>query len=172
MHLLKAIKDSPIRRVTRLALPRITTLQDACSHFEGTRAPPEDTDERLNGILASFKKEEAAKLDRRDIRFIMAAVGSSKRIGQHELVEILAEIERRKDNRLVHAAFRALLAGYRHEHFRLPLRAFVVRHANLLPSHTHHFCKQSEILRDDEHLRVLGKNLVQSKDSPLHVSHY
>jgi hypothetical protein len=39
MHLLKAIKDLSIRRVTRLALPNITTLQDACSHFEDTKIP-------------------------------------------------------------------------------------------------------------------------------------
>jgi hypothetical protein len=41
--------------------------------------------------------QEANALERADIRLIMSAVGTSARIGQEELEQILAEIESRKD---------------------------------------------------------------------------
>ncbi len=163
-HLLRAINEFPIRRVTRLALPNGTALKDACAGFKNTASLPRDLDERITRILTSFKKRESATLDRRDVRLIAAAIGSSALIGRNELSGILAEIERRKDNRLIRSVFRSLLASYRQESFRLQMRTFLARYATVLPSSTRHFSEQSGILQADEHLQVLGKKLARSKD--------
>jgi hypothetical protein len=51
-------------------------------------------------------------LGNRDIRFITSAIGSNSSIGDDEVTTILAEIERRQDDRLVRSVFKALLASF------------------------------------------------------------
>jgi hypothetical protein len=128
MHLLKALSGFSIRRITRLALPNATALTDACIDFEGTGNLPEDAEERIKRILISFKEREAALLDRRDIRFITAAIGSSALIGLSEVSDILTEVERRRNKSLLRAVFKALLACYSELSLRSLIRSFVLRH--------------------------------------------
>ena len=164
MHLLKALSVFPTKRITRLALPKTSVLRDACVAFEGTGLLPEDAEQRIERILASFKVHEAALLDRRDIRFITAAIGSSERIGPTEVSRILTEVERRHDRRLLRAVFRALLASYREQSLRALIRPFVRHHVSELPSDMHHFSEQTGILEGDGHLQKLGEDLSHSRD--------
>lgn len=164
MQLLKAIKDFPIKRVAQLALSRSAALEEACKKFEGTRERTEDDVARVKRILASLKASEAALVSRRDMRFIVAAIGSSPLIARTEVIVILPEVERRRDDRLMRAVFKAFLASYRDDSIRMTLRAFVARYVQALPPSTRHFSQQSGILGGDDHIDALGKSLVQSGD--------
>jgi len=164
MHLLKALNSFSTRRIARLALPNIVALKDACAGFEGAGSFAEDSEDRVRRILASFTAGQAISLDRRDIRFITAAIGSSELIGPSEVGSILTEVERRHDKRLTRAAFRALLASYREQSARSLIRAFVSRHVNALQPDARRFCQKSGILEGDAHLEELGRNLFRNGD--------
>ena len=164
MQLLKAIKEFRTKRVAQLTLPRSAALEEACKKFEVARERTEDDVARIERILTAFKAFEAASLNRRDMRLIVAAIGNSPLIAGTEVLGILAEIERRGDGRLVRAVFKALLASYRERSIRVTLRAFVVRHLHALPSNILRFSKQSGILEGDKHIEVLSESLVKSGD--------
>jgi hypothetical protein len=164
MHLLKSLNEFSKKRITRLAFPEVKALKKACVGFDGARAQSEDAEKRIRRILASFKVTEAELLDRRDIRFITASIGSSDLIGKSEVSRILAEVERRGDERLFRSLFRALLAAYREPVLRSMIRPFVARHSNTLRPDTRRFCEQSGILEGDEHLNRLGEQLARSNN--------
>ena len=164
MHLLKSLNSFPTRRIARLALPRNTVLRNACVAFEGAGRLPEDAGERIQRILASFKEQDATSLNRRDIRFITAAIGSSEQIGAADVSSILSEVERRHDRRLLRAVFRALLASYREHSMRALIRPFVRQHVSALPSDMRDFSERSGILESDGHLQKLGEDLSHSQD--------
>jgi hypothetical protein len=164
MHLLKALNEFPIRRMTRLAFPEAAALKKACADFTGMRNLSEGAEERIKRILTSFKSGNAGLLDRRDVRFITAAIGSSDLVSKSEVNAILAEVERRHDTRLLRAVFKALLASYRDQTLRGLIRPFVARYPNVLMPDVRRFSEQSGILEDDRHLHRLGAELACSKD--------
>ena len=77
---------------------------------------------------------------------------------------ILAEIERRKDKRLVRSVFKALVANYRDRDLRSVLRTFAYRYITDLSLATQRFCEHSGILEGDTELEVLSERLVRSPD--------
>jgi hypothetical protein len=164
MHLSKAIKEFPIRRLARSTLPVATALQDACKEFQAARGRSEEDKERLSRVLGSLQGRAASSLDNRDIRFIAAAIGSSSSIREKEVAAILAEIERRQNVRLIRSIFKSLLAGYRDDVLRARLRSFLVGHFDLLTSSMQQFAAKSGILNGDVNLVLFGKELSQSRD--------
>lgn len=164
MYILKALNEFSVKRITRLAFPKVTALKKACVDFDGPKGLSEDAEGRIKRILASFKANEAALLDRRDIRFIIAAIGSSGLVSKNEVIGILVEVERRRDERLYGAVFRALLASYREPVLRSLIRPFLARYLNTLRPDMRRFSEQSGILNGDEHLQKLGVELAHSKD--------
>jgi hypothetical protein len=164
MHLSKAIKDFPIRRLARSTLPFATALQDACETFQVTSGHTEEDKARLSRVLASFQNLMAPSLGNRDIRFIAAAIGSSSSIGENEVTAILTEIERRQDERLVRSTFKALLASYRDDAIRNRLRTFLLDHFSALTSSIQRYAGESGILEGDGNLAAFGRELSQSKD--------
>jgi hypothetical protein len=164
MYLLKALNEFSIKRITRLTFPDVNALKKVCAKFDDNSGQSEDAGPRIKRILASFKAGEAAVLDRRDIRFITAAIGSSDLIRKNEVTNILTEVERRGDNRLFRAVFRALLASYREPVFRSLIRPFLARYSDVLRPDIRRFSDQSGILIDDGHLGKLGVDLARCKD--------
>ncbi len=164
MHLLKALNNFPTRRFKRLELRNGAALKDACLKFDGPERISEQPEDRIRRVLFSFKADDAALLDRRDIRFITAAIGSSGLIAPSEISQILAEIERRQDRRLLRGTFRALLATYDEQRARSLVRAFVARHVRALPANICSFSERSGILAGDGHLQTLGEELCRARD--------
>jgi EH_Signature domain len=165
MYLLKALNDFSTKSMTRLALPQVEALSKACVGFENAAKRPEDAEDRIRRILNSFRAGKAASQDRRDIRFVTAAIGSSELIGLAEASGILSEVERRNDHRLFRTVFKALLASYRESDFRRLIRPFSARHLNALQPNTRFFCKASGILEGYSHLQKLGGELARSMDT-------
>jgi hypothetical protein len=164
MGLLKAISEFPVRRLSRLPLPNNVALLDACKHFHPEPKNVEETNSRISRILSVFNSGKAASVGGHDVRFIVAAIGSSALIGREEVRGVLAEIESRKDGRLVRSAFKALLANYRDRDLRSLLRTFVSRYASGLSIATQRFCERSGILKGDPELEALSERLVESPD--------
>jgi hypothetical protein len=164
MHLLKAIKEFPARRLARSSLPAATALEDACKMFQGAREHTEEDNARLSRILVSFEILTAASLGNRDIRFVAAAIGSHSSIGANEVTAILAEVERRRDDRLIRSIFKSLLANYRDDVTRDRLRTFVAHHFDGLTPSIQRFVRNSRILEGEDNLALFGKELSQSRD--------
>lgn len=164
MHLSKAIREFSVRRVTRLAIPTVTSLSEACKTFQVASRPMEEDKARIVRILVSLETHNAISLLRRDIRFITAAIGNSSSIGNNEVAAILAEVEFRQDDRLIRAVFKALLASYQDDAKRTRLRNFLVRHFDGLTSGIQKFSEESGILKSDGDLLKLAQELSQSND--------
>jgi hypothetical protein len=164
MHLSKAIKEFPSRRLGRLKLPIATALQDACKAFQVAGSHTEEDKERLKRILTSLQTQTVRSLGNRDIRFITSAIGSNSSIGDDEVTTILAEIERRQDDRLVRSVFKALLASYRDAAMRNKLRSFLGNRIGALTFSFQRFARESRILEGDGSLVQFGRELSQSGD--------
>ncbi len=164
MHLLRAIKAFPAKRLARLTVPTAAALKDACSSFEGVNNHLEEEKGRLERILASFQDGSIRALGNRDIRYVAAGIGSHSAVGETQVRKILEEIERRKSYRLVRAIFKSLLASYRTVPVRHQLRVFLIRHFGSLPYNVQQFAKESGILEGDERLTAFSRQLSQSKD--------
>src|SRR6266404_323132 len=157
MHLLRAIKAFPAKRLARLTVPTAAALKDACSSFEGVNNHLEEEKGRLERILASFQDGSIRALGNRDIRYVAAGIGSHSAVGETQVRKILEEIERRKSYRLVRAIFKSLLASYRTVPVRHQLRVFLIRHFGSLPYNVQQFAKESGILEGDERLTAFSR---------------
>jgi hypothetical protein len=137
---------------------------DRCAHFEHTSVRGEDTAHRMQRIKASLATDGGVSVQRRDIRFITAVVGTGNAISAAEFAKVLSEIDRRRDDSLHRGVFGVLLAGYRNEQLRSLARAYVVRHVECLRPNVKLFCNESNILENDNHLEPLARELVRSRD--------
>jgi hypothetical protein len=91
----------------------------------------------------------------------MSAAGTTSSIDAVILGASLTEIEKRRDSRLVSAAFKALLASYRDEELRPILRRYCSRNFNMLRSNLRTFADRSGILIGNGELETLAQQLVQ-----------
>jgi hypothetical protein len=114
--------------------------------------------------LQAFRRREARLVSRRDLRFIIAAIGNSELIALNVATDILSEVARRGDPRLIRSVFRALLAAYRQPSLRSLIRDFLKDEVGTLTGDIHHFCKQSRILEGDHHLPPLATSVCGTKD--------
>ena len=85
-------------------------------------------------------------------------------IAQTDVTAILAEVERRREERLYRAVFGALLACYREQSLKSIIRPFSALYVNALRPDARRFAVQSGILESDGRLRKLGLELARAGD--------
>jgi hypothetical protein len=158
------IKAFSLRQITRVQMPQLGALKNTCARFEVAASQIEHYTERLERIVRLLQSRRASLLERRDIRFATAAIGNSDLLGEAEVAEILAEIERRHSAPLWRAIFNALLASYRSEWLRLRLTAFLSRHFSALQLQVRQFCDHSHILNGEGYLQELASDLACSNN--------
>jgi hypothetical protein len=120
-------------------------------------------EERITAIAHAIRRGAASTLHYRDLRLVMTAAGTTSSIDAVILGASLTEIEKRRDSRLVSAAFKALLASYRDEELRPILRRYCSRNFNMLRSNLRTFADRSGILMGNGELETLAQQLVQCK---------
>jgi EH_Signature domain len=163
-NLRDTVKAFPLRQLKRFSPPTVTALGKVCAKYESATANAEQFEERIARILASIRAGQSNSLHRQDLRFVAVAIGNSRLITLPDIRSIFAEIDRRNESSLRRSVLRALLACYRDDSLRPPIREFVARRVDLLRSNERRFCEQSGVLESDANLSHLTNEIVQSRD--------
>lgn len=162
MHLSKVIREFSTRRLNKLSMPTVKSLDDACKKFTATQVLREEDTARISRIVAALGTPESSQLSSRDIRFVAAAIGSHPAIDEQLVSTILREVRLRKDFRLTRAIFRALLASYGVGPQRTMLQEFLVPRLSDLPADIQRFCHFSGVLNGDGNIATLADELAQA----------
>jgi hypothetical protein len=164
MHLLRALHQFSLRQVRPAEEQYGTALENACQAYQNPAVSSNVGEERITSIVQMIRDGAVSALNHRDLRHAMSAVGTTSRIDADAIRSCLSEIDRRRDGRLVSAAFKALLACYRNKDICAILRNFCANNLNMLRSNLQEFARWSGILIGDGELETIAQRLVGSRD--------
>lgn len=162
MHLSKAIREFSTRRLNKLSMPTVKSLDNACKKFAATQVLREQDTARIARIIVALGTPESSQLSSRDIRFVAAAIGSHPEINEQLVSTVLREVHLRKDPRLTRAIFRALLASYSISPQRAMLQEFLLPRLSDLSVDIQQFCRSSGVLNGDGNIEGLADELART----------